>query len=212
MSRSSSRTGTTWTRSGRSWRTGPSRSSRRVRVLRAAAARAPAATPDAPPPSYPLVFPISGLKPLAQPPPQPQVGCGAGNAVYPLLEANPQLRAFACDFSPRAVEVRAARPPPRPYAGPCGAAAPTSRLLLCAVGKPPTPSVPARRSNKPKHCALFPQPTHSGARHPRAERSSSSATRPTPPAASPPSSPTPGATRSRRRAARCPPGALTLRR
>lgn len=32
-----------------------------------------------------------------------QVGCGAGNTVYPLLELNQQLRVYACDFSPRAV-------------------------------------------------------------------------------------------------------------
>eukprot|EP00897_Mesotaenium_endlicherianum_P004138 jgi/Mesen1/3752/ME000205S03015 len=41
--------------------------------------------------------------------PQPQVllevGCGAGNTVYPLLEANPNARVYACDFSKRAVEL-----------------------------------------------------------------------------------------------------------
>jgi hypothetical protein len=34
-----------------------------------------------------------------------QVGCGAGNSVYPLLELNPECRVWACDFSPRAVEL-----------------------------------------------------------------------------------------------------------
>jgi methyltransferase-like protein 6 len=34
-----------------------------------------------------------------------EAGCGAGNALYPALEANPLATAYACDFSPRAVEV-----------------------------------------------------------------------------------------------------------
>lgn len=33
-----------------------------------------------------------------------EVGCGVGNFVFPLLEENPGLYIFACDFSPRAVE------------------------------------------------------------------------------------------------------------
>ncbi|PKI82453.1 hypothetical protein MVES1_003462 [Malassezia vespertilionis] len=32
-----------------------------------------------------------------------EVGCGVGNTIYPLLEKNAALKAYACDFSPRAV-------------------------------------------------------------------------------------------------------------
>jgi 2-polyprenyl-3-methyl-5-hydroxy-6-metoxy-1,4-benzoquinol methylase len=39
-----------------------------------------------------------------------QVGCGAGNSAFPLLALNPQLRVYACDFSPRAVELVKAHP------------------------------------------------------------------------------------------------------
>ncbi|KAI8464188.1 MAG: hypothetical protein J3K34DRAFT_526399 [Monoraphidium minutum] len=34
-----------------------------------------------------------------------EVGCGVGNTVFPLLEANPQITVYACDFSPRAVQI-----------------------------------------------------------------------------------------------------------
>jgi len=34
-----------------------------------------------------------------------EVGCGAGNSVYPLVEENPRAYVHACDFSPRAVEI-----------------------------------------------------------------------------------------------------------
>eukprot|EP00967_Tisochrysis_lutea_P155700 scaffold312230_cov21-Tisochrysis_lutea.AAC.1 len=34
-----------------------------------------------------------------------QVGCGAGNTLYPLLEVNPELRVYACDFAPAAVQL-----------------------------------------------------------------------------------------------------------
>ena len=30
-----------------------------------------------------------------------QVGCGVGNAFWPLIERNPQLRVYACDFAPK---------------------------------------------------------------------------------------------------------------
>lgn len=33
-----------------------------------------------------------------------EVGCGVGNFIFPLLEKNPHLFAYACDFSPRAVQ------------------------------------------------------------------------------------------------------------
>lgn len=39
-----------------------------------------------------------------------QVGCGAGNSVFPLLDINPQSYVYACDFSPRAVELVKAHP------------------------------------------------------------------------------------------------------
>lgn len=34
-----------------------------------------------------------------------ECGCGAGNSAYPLVEENPTCRVYACDFSPRAVEL-----------------------------------------------------------------------------------------------------------
>ncbi|KAF5833876.1 hypothetical protein DUNSADRAFT_9671 [Dunaliella salina] len=34
-----------------------------------------------------------------------EVGCGAGNTLYPLLEVNPELRVYACDFAPAAVQL-----------------------------------------------------------------------------------------------------------
>lgn len=34
-----------------------------------------------------------------------QVGCGAGNTIFPLLATYPNLFAHACDFSPRAVDL-----------------------------------------------------------------------------------------------------------
>ena len=33
-----------------------------------------------------------------------EVGCGVGNLIYPLLEEDPSLFCYACDFSPRAVQ------------------------------------------------------------------------------------------------------------
>jgi len=33
-----------------------------------------------------------------------EVGCGVGNFVFPLLEEDPSLFFYACDFSPRAVQ------------------------------------------------------------------------------------------------------------
>ena len=34
-----------------------------------------------------------------------QVGCGAGNTIYPLLAGDPHVFVHACDFSPRAVDL-----------------------------------------------------------------------------------------------------------
>eukprot|EP00882_Tetradesmus_deserticola_P023439 GHRQ01025505.1.p1 GENE.GHRQ01025505.1~~GHRQ01025505.1.p1 ORF type:complete len:293 (+),score=136.66 GHRQ01025505.1:102-980(+) len=34
-----------------------------------------------------------------------EVGCGVGNSIYPLLDINPQLRVYACDFSATAVQL-----------------------------------------------------------------------------------------------------------
>lgn len=34
-----------------------------------------------------------------------QVGCGAGNTLFPLLAANPRAFGYACDFSPSAVRL-----------------------------------------------------------------------------------------------------------
>ena len=39
-----------------------------------------------------------------------QVGCGAGNTVFPVLELNPEVHAYCCDFAPRAVELVKAHP------------------------------------------------------------------------------------------------------
>ena len=34
-----------------------------------------------------------------------QVGCGAGNTIFPLVAAYPDIFVYACDFSPRAVDL-----------------------------------------------------------------------------------------------------------
>lgn len=34
-----------------------------------------------------------------------EVGCGAGNTIFPLLSTYPDIFVHACDFSPRAVEL-----------------------------------------------------------------------------------------------------------
>src|SRR5438876_762305 len=34
-----------------------------------------------------------------------QVGCGAGNTIFPLLSTYPDIIGHACDFSPRAVDL-----------------------------------------------------------------------------------------------------------
>ncbi|GAX86222.1 hypothetical protein CEUSTIGMA_g13635.t1 [Chlamydomonas eustigma] len=39
-----------------------------------------------------------------------QVGCGAGNTIFPVLELNSQLQIYGCDFSPRAIEIVKAHP------------------------------------------------------------------------------------------------------
>lgn len=48
------------------------------------------------------------------PPPPPPVfleaGCGVGNTLFPLLEDNPRLSVYACDFSPVAVDLVKSHP------------------------------------------------------------------------------------------------------
>lgn len=39
-----------------------------------------------------------------------EVGCGAGNSIFPLLTLNPAARVWACDFSPTAVSLVRAHP------------------------------------------------------------------------------------------------------
>jgi methyltransferase-like protein 6 len=39
-----------------------------------------------------------------------QVGCGAGNTVFPLLELNSGATVYACDFAPSAIELVRAQP------------------------------------------------------------------------------------------------------
>ena len=34
-----------------------------------------------------------------------QVGCGAGNTIFPVIASNPDAFVYACDFSPRAIEL-----------------------------------------------------------------------------------------------------------
>ena len=33
-----------------------------------------------------------------------EIGSGVGNAIFPLLEENPNMFIYACDFSPRAIQ------------------------------------------------------------------------------------------------------------
>jgi methyltransferase-like protein 6 len=39
-----------------------------------------------------------------------QVGCGVGNSVFPLIDINPQIQVYACDFSPTAVQLVRSHP------------------------------------------------------------------------------------------------------
>lgn len=34
-----------------------------------------------------------------------QVGCGAGNTIFPVIASYPDAFVYACDFSPRAIEL-----------------------------------------------------------------------------------------------------------
>nr|QTZ19478.1 S-adenosyl-L-methionine-dependent methyltransferases superfamily isoform 1 [Bixa orellana] len=34
-----------------------------------------------------------------------EVGCGAGNTIFPLISTNPNIFVHACDFSPRAIDL-----------------------------------------------------------------------------------------------------------
>lgn len=71
-----------------------------------------------------------------------QVGCGAGNTVFPLLGLHPGIRVYACDFSPTAVELVKAHPE---YAGGRVAAfvadATAAPLAAEAGGPVPAPGV-----------------------------------------------------------------------
>ena len=64
-----------------------------------------------PPAAHALVH-----RPLSLPPPPPprtctaQVGCGVGNSIYPLLQLNPGVHVYACDFAPSAVALVRAHP------------------------------------------------------------------------------------------------------
>ena len=62
----------------------------------------------------------TGTHPPTRCPPS-QVGCGVGNALFPLLELSPHLRAWACDFAPSAIELVKAHPAygPAAAAGRC---------------------------------------------------------------------------------------------
>ena len=61
-----------------------------------------------------LEFPelIAATKSDAKPTTILEVGCGAGNTVFPLLSVNenPQLRLIACDYAPQAVQVVKSQP------------------------------------------------------------------------------------------------------
>ncbi|KAJ2641505.1 hypothetical protein GGF44_002090 [Coemansia sp. RSA 1694] len=39
-----------------------------------------------------------------------EIGCGVGNFIWPLLERNPDIHIYACDFSPRAINYVKANP------------------------------------------------------------------------------------------------------
>ncbi|KAL2999139.1 hypothetical protein AAZX31_09G143100 [Glycine max] len=34
-----------------------------------------------------------------------EVGCGAGNTIFPVISSNPNAFVYACDCSPRAIEL-----------------------------------------------------------------------------------------------------------
>ncbi|KAF8061094.1 Mettl6 [Scenedesmus sp. PABB004] len=63
-----------------------------------------------------------------------EVGCGAGNTVFPLLDLNPRLAVLACDFSPSAVAIVRAHP-----AHDAAAAAGRLAAFVCDVTRDPLP-------------------------------------------------------------------------
>eukprot|EP00887_Chlorella_sp_A99_P007498 scaffold2.g7498.t1 len=75
-----------------------------------------------------------------------EVGCGAGNSVFPLLALRPAARVWACDFAPRAVALVRAHPAyaAAAAAGRCFAfVADISRDDLCEAGGVPRAGVDA---------------------------------------------------------------------
>ena len=55
--------------------------------------------------AHPCTLPARPAPPFTMSSPLVQVGCGVGNTVFPLLELNPSLKVYCCDFAPSAIEL-----------------------------------------------------------------------------------------------------------